>query len=129
MDLRFPFSNRITYGKDNTEGVVDVLETYCYLKGLAIQRRLRFDLEGRVYRVVRSGGWAVVFREIPEKTDDTLQVLKILGDPRLAGITQLDINADVNKVELLDRCKLRDIHIITTEDFDSGRVWDSVESD
>ena len=55
MDMRTPFSNRITYGKDSTEGVVDILETYCYFKGLSVQRRLRFDLNDRVYRVIRSG--------------------------------------------------------------------------
>ena len=44
LELRAPFSNRITYGKDNTEGVVDIVESYCYLKGLPIERRLRFDL-------------------------------------------------------------------------------------
>ena len=44
LDLRAPFSNRITYGKDSTEGVVDIVESYCYLKGLPIERRLRFDL-------------------------------------------------------------------------------------
>ena len=44
LDLRAPFSNRITYGKDSTEGVVDIVESYCYLKGLPIERRLHFDL-------------------------------------------------------------------------------------
>ena len=44
LDLRAPFSNRITYGKDSTESVVDIVESYCYLKGLPIERRLRFDL-------------------------------------------------------------------------------------
>ena len=66
MDLRAPFSNRITYGKDSRKGVVDVLETYCYLKGLSIQRRLRFDFGEQIYRVVRSGPRVVVFRNITE---------------------------------------------------------------
>ncbi|MCY3724521.1 MAG: site-specific DNA-methyltransferase [Candidatus Poribacteria bacterium] len=44
MDMRAPFSNRIAYGKDSTEDFVDILETYCYLKGLPIHRRLRLDL-------------------------------------------------------------------------------------
>ena len=55
MNMRAPFSNRITYGKDSTEGFVDVLETYCYLKGLSIQRRLRFDFGDQIYRVIQSG--------------------------------------------------------------------------
>lgn len=127
MDLRAPFSNRITYGKDSTEGVVDVLETYCYLRGLPIERRLRFDLDGRIYRVVRSGKRAVVFRNVTEDMDDTEQLLEILGDERLAGVTQLDVNHDANQIALHEGSDLREIHLITTSDFDSGSVWDSVE--
>ncbi len=91
MDMRSPFTNRITYGKDSTEGYVDVLETYCYLKGLLIQRWLRFDFDDRVYRVVRSGKRAVVLRKIVDGKDDTEQLLEILEDERLEGVTQLDV--------------------------------------
>ena len=126
MDMRDPFSNRITYGKDSTEGVVDVLETYCYLKGLPIQRRLRFDLNDQVYRVVRSGTRAVVFRNVTEE-DDTPQLLEILADERLAGITQLDANDNVNQSALLEGSDVRQIHVVTTSDFDTGMVWDSLE--
>ena len=128
MELRFPFSNRITYGKDSTEGVVDVLETYCYLKGLPIQRRLRFDFGDHVYRVVQSGKRAVVFRNVLEGVDDTQQLLIILGDERLKGVIQLDVNYDVNQNKLLEGSDLRQIHVITTSDFDSGSVWDPVET-
>ncbi len=127
MDMRAPFSNRITYGKDSTEGYVDVLETYCYLKGLAVQRRLRFDLEDQVYRVVRSGTRAVVFRNVSDDMEDTEALLEILNDARLAGVTQLDVNYDANQNELLAGSDLRQIHIITISDFDSGSVWDTVE--
>ena len=127
MNLRAPFSNRITYGKDSTEGFVDVLETYCYLKGLPIERRLRFDLDGRTYRVVRSGKRAVVFRNVTEDMNDTEQLLEILGDERLAGVTQLDVNHEANQIALHEGSDLREIHLITTSDFDSGSVWDPVE--
>ena len=127
MDMRAPFSNRITYGKESTEGAVDVLETYCYLRGLSIQRRLRFDLDERVYRVVRSGHRAVIFREIAEGVDDTLQLLEILADPRLDGVTQLDVNADAHQNALLAGSGLRLVHLITTSDFDTGVVWDAGE--
>ena len=127
MDMRAPFSNRITYGKDSTEGVVDVLETYCYLKGLSVQRLLRFDVADQVYRVVRSGKRTVVFRNVTEGMDDTEQLLEILNDDRLAGVTQLDVNYDVNKNEMRVGSGLRQIHVITTSDFDSGSVWDPVE--
>ena len=126
MDLRSPFSNRITYGKDNTEGFVDVLETYCYLKGLPIQCRLRFDFGEQVYRVVRSGSRAVIFRNVTDGMDDTPQLLKILGDERLAGVTHLDVNYDANRSELLEGDGLRHVHLITISDFDSGSVWDTV---
>ena len=126
MDMRRPFSNRITYGKDSTEGVVDVLESYCYLKGLPIQRRLRFDLNDQVYRVVQSGTRAVVFRNVTE-ADDTPQLLEILADERLAGITQLDANYNVNQSALLEGSDVRQIHVVTTSDFDTGAVWDSLE--
>lgn len=125
MDMRFPFSNRITYGKDSTEGFVDVLETYCYLKGLPIERRLRFDFGERVYRVVRSGTRAVVFRNLTE-TDDTPQLQEILADERLVDVTRLDVNSDANQSTLLDNSDLREIHLITTSDFDTGPVWDTV---
>lgn len=127
MDMRVPFSNRITYGKDSTDGVVDVLETYCYLKGLPIQRRLRFDFGEQVYRVVLSGKRTVVFRNVTEDMDDTQQLLAILEDERLAGVTQLDVNYDADQNALCDGADLREIHLITTEDFDSGAVWDPVE--
>ena len=119
MDLHSPFSNRITYGKDSTEGFVDVLETYCYLKGLPIQRRLRFDFGDQVYRVIQSGKRLVVFRNITEE-DDTPQLLEILADERLAGVTQLDVNYEVDQNELLAGSDLRQIHLITTSDFDTG---------
>lgn len=127
MDMRAPFSNRITYGKKSTEGVVDVLETYCYLKGLPIQRRLRFDFEELVYKVVRSGKRLVVCRNVTEGVDDTPQLLEILGDDRLAGVTQLDVNYDANQQALLDGSDLQQVNFITTSDFDTGTVWDTVE--
>ena len=128
MDMRSPFSNHITYGKDSREDAIDVLETYCYLRGLPIQRRLRFDFGERVYRVVRSGPRAVVFRNVIEGIDDTAQLLEILGDERLAGVTHLDVNYDANQSELSEGAGLRQVHLITTSDFDSGSVWDTVEA-
>ncbi len=129
MDMQSPFTNRITYGKDSIEGYVDVLETYCYLKGLLIQRWLRFDFDDQVYRVVRSGKRVVVFRKIIDGKDDTEQLLEILEDERLEGVTQLDVNYDANQNALLEGSDLREINFITTSDFDSGSVWDTVESD
>ena len=126
MDMRAPFSNRITYGKDNRESSVDVLETYCYFKGLSVQRRLRFDLNDQVYRVVQSGTRLVVFRNVTEE-DDTPQLLEILADERLEGVTQLDVNYDANQQALLENSELRQVHLITISDFDTGTVWDTVE--
>ena len=126
--MRSPFSNSIIYGKDSREDFVDVLETYCYLKGLSIQRRLRFDFGEQVYRVVRSGSRAVVFRNVPDGMDDTPQLLEILEDERLAGVTHLDVNYDANRSELLEGDGLRHVHLITRLDFDSGSVWDTVEA-
>ncbi len=128
MDMHAPFSNKIIYGKDSTEGFVDMLETYCYLKGFPIQRRLRFDLEDRVYRVVLSDKRAIVFRPVTDGIDDTEKLLEILGDGRLEGVTQLDINHHANKNDLKTGSALKKIHIITTSDFDSGSVWDPVET-
>ena len=127
MNLRAPFSSRITYGKDSTEGTVDILETYCYLKGLPIQRRLRFDIDGQVYRVVRSGARAVIFRNINKDVDDTTELLEILSDARLLGVTQLDVNHDADQRALLDNSSLKQVYVITTSDFDTNTVWDTVE--
>ena len=127
MDMRLPFSNRITYGKNSTEGFVDVLETYCYLKGLPIQQRLRFDFGDQIYRVILSGKRAVVFRNVTEE-DDTPQLLEILADERLEGVTQLDVNYDANQSALLEGSDLQQIHVVTTSDFDTGTVWDTVET-
>ncbi len=128
MDIRKPFSNRITYGKDSTDGYVDVLETYCYMKGLSIQRRLRFDFGNQVYRVIRSNKRAVVFRNVTEGVDDTDELLKILNDERIKGVTQIDVNYDVNQIRLREGSGLKEIHIITIKDFDSGPVWDTIET-
>ncbi len=128
MEMRRPFSNRITYGKDSTEGTVDVLETYCYLKGLSVQRRLRFDFNDCIYRVILSGTRLVVFRDIPEGIDDTPQLLEILADERLAGVARLDVNCDANRSALLEGSGLRQVHLITTADFDTGAMWDTVET-
>ena len=128
MDLRSPFSNRIVYGKDSREDNIDVLETYCYLKGLSIQRRLRFDFGEHIYRVVRSGSRAVVFRNVTGGMDDTPQLLEILADEGLADVRRLDVNHDANQGVLLDNPDLRQVHLITTSDFDSGSVWDTVEA-
>ena len=105
-----------------------MVETYCYLKGLPIQRRLRFDFEDQVYRVVRSGTRAVVFRNVLDDMEDTESLLKILNDARLTGVTQLDVNYDANQNELLENSELRQIHTITISDFDSGSVWDTVKT-
>lgn len=128
MDMREPFSNRITYDRDNTEGFVDVLETYCYMKGLSIQRRLRFDFGNQVYRVIRSGKRVVVFRNVTDCMDDTDNLLKILNDERIKGVTRLDVNCDVNQIRLHEVSGLKKIHSITIEDFDSGSVWDTIET-
>ncbi len=127
MNLKAPFSNRITYGKDSTEGTIDILETYCYLKGLTMQRRLRFESEGQVYRVVRSGSRAVIFRKIIENANDTLVLLEILSDARLSGVTQLNVNHDADQRALLERSDLRGVYLITTSDFDTRSVWDAVD--
>ena len=128
MDMRHPFSNRIPYGKDSRKGFVDTLETYCYLRGLPIQRQLRFDFGEQVYRVVRSGSRAVVFRNVTEGMDDTPQLLEILADERLVGVRQLDVNYDANQSKLLDNSDLRQVHLITTSDFDTGTVSDTLEA-
>ena len=127
MDMRAPFSNRIAYGKDSTEDFVDVLETYCYLKGFPIQRRLRFDFGDHIYRVIQSNKRLVVFRNVTEE-DDTPQLLEILADERLEGVTQLDVNYDANQQALLENSELRQIHLISTSDFDTGLVWDTIET-
>ena len=124
LDLRAPFSNRITYGKDSTEGVVDIVESYCYLKGLPIERRLRFDLASRTYRVVKSRQRLVIFRNVTDETEDTAQLLEILADPRLAGVRQLDVNFDADQDALLQHPDLREVYLITTADFDTGTVWE-----
>ena len=124
LDLRAPFSNRITYGKDSTEGLVDIVESYCYFKGLPIERRLRFDFGVEIYRVVKSGQRLVVFRNATDEMDDTAQLLEILADPRLAGVRQLDVNFDADQDALLQHSDLREVHLITTDDFDTETVWE-----
>ena len=59
--------------------------------------------------------------------DDTAQLLEILGDERLADVTHLDVNYDANQSAFEDS-ELRQVHLITTLDFDSGSVWDTVKS-
>ena len=47
---------------------------------------------------------------------------------QLAGVTQLDVNADANQNALLEGTGLRRVHLITTSDFDSGSAWDTAEA-
>lgn len=122
LDLRAPFSNCITYGKDSTEGVVDIVESYCYLKGLWVERRLRFYFGERIYRVVKSGQRLVIFRDIPDDLDDTAQLLEILADRRLSGVRRLDVNEDADQRALVQHSELREVELIKTADFDST-VW------
>lgn len=122
LDLRAPFSNCITYGKDSAKGVVDIVESYCYLKGLWVERRLHFDFGERIYRVVKSGQRLVIFRDIPDALDDTAQLLEILADPRLAGVRRLDVNEDADQRALVQHSELREVYLIRTADFDST-VW------
>ncbi|MCY3724845.1 MAG: hypothetical protein OXG97_21730 [Candidatus Poribacteria bacterium] len=68
----------------------------------------------------------MVFRNVTE-ADDTPQLLEILADERLEGVTQLDVNCDANQQTLLENSELRDIHFITTSDFDSSSVWNTAE--
>ena len=59
--------------------------------------------------------------------DDTRQLLEILADPSLEGVTQLDVNADAHQSALLEGAGLRSVHLVTTSDFDTGAVWDAGE--
>ena len=71
---------------------------------------------------------AIVFRNITEGVEDTPQLLEILADERLEDVTQLDVNYDANQSALREGSDLREIHVISTSDFDTGAVWDTVET-
>ena len=68
-----------------------------------------------------------MFRNVTEGMDDTPQLLEILTDGRLAGVTQLDVNCDANQQALRENSELRQIHLISTSDFDTGTAWDTLE--
>lgn len=118
MDMRFPFQNKIRYGRDGRQSFVDVLETYAYFKGLAIHRRIRFDFGEWLYRVIRSDDRIVIFRDILEG-DDTENILEILKDTRIAGPQRLDINHKANFPQIDRHTDISEIYLITALDFDT----------
>ena len=102
-------------------------------KLIVISRDSQFNVVYVLISVTKSIGlFGVVsdwlcFRNVTDE-DDTPQLLEILADERLTGVTQLDVNYDANQGALLNNSDLRQIHLITTSDFDTDAMWDTLEA-
>jgi adenine-specific DNA-methyltransferase len=119
LDLREPFGQRITYGPEQEEATLDLLETYAYLKGLPVQQKRRYEIEGRVYRTVRSGRNLVVFRSVSDGEDDTDALRTILDENE--GVEVLHVNYDLQQGRL-EGPRLN-VRVVTADDFDAGTTW------
>ena len=116
MNIRF--KNVVKAGREQKAYNVDVLETYAYLKGLAIRRRLRFDRNHTRYMVIVSDDRIVIFRNVPD-TEDIANILEILSDDRIKhrNLKRLDINFYVDRISVLSKTDIDEIYIISATDF------------
>lgn len=119
LDLRKPFDQRITFGAEQEEAALDLMETYAYLKGLPVQQKRRYEIEGRTYRTIRSGRNLVAFRPISEGVDDTDAIKTILDQNE--DVEVLHVNYDVQQGQL-ERPRLN-VRVVTADDFDAGTSW------
>lgn len=117
LDLSKPFENKIIYGKDNTEGNVDVCETYIYLKGYKVNSIKTYNNSRKKYKVYHTPNHLVIWRNIKEDEDDSVFIKELIA--KYEGITSIDVNYH------LDKRKIRTPkpYIITSADFDVNASW------
>jgi adenine specific DNA methylase Mod len=128
VDLSRPFSNEAVYGKEEHRATLDLLETYCYLKGYRPEQKRRYDWDGKTYRAVKSGRHLVVFRPIETGEDDTEHLLHIVddfdgseGSSKNNSVDVMAVNHDAD-TRRLDRPGLN-VRIVGKEAFDAGTSW------
>jgi adenine-specific DNA-methyltransferase len=119
LDLARPFANTATYGKTNETATLDLLATYCYLRGYRVKQQRRFDRNGRVYRAVQSGRHLVVFRRIDAGEDDAEHLLAVKD--AFDGVEVLEVNHDADR-RRLDEAGLT-VRVVTADAFDAGTTW------
>ena len=117
LNLFDPEANTVTTSRG--ERSIDLLETYCYLRGLNIKSLRVHIVDRRAYRVARTtDDQLLVFRKLRPGADDSAVLKRLLDE--YSPIDHLHVNADV------DRRKLprgMDVTAVTAADFDVGAAW------
>ncbi|MFW5931041.1 MAG: DNA methyltransferase, partial [Desulfosalsimonas sp.] len=123
LDLSRPFDQTMMVGKSRQTQTIDLLETWCYLRGDWIKSRRVYREFDRIYRAVETtAGKLIVFRNIDTGEDDTKNLRKIIETYRQGkdspGIYRLEVNydADTRRLEI-------PVHVVAKDDFLQGTQW------
>ncbi|MFW6428963.1 MAG: hypothetical protein ACOCY3_03625, partial [Desulfosalsimonas sp.] len=123
LDLSRPFDQTMMVGKSRQTQTIDLLETWCYLRGDWIKSMRVYREFDRIYRAVETtAGKLIVFRNIDTGEDDTKNLRKIIETYRQGkdspGIYRLEVNydADTRRLEI-------PVHVVAKDDFLQGTQW------
>jgi adenine-specific DNA-methyltransferase len=120
LDLSKPFGQTMLCGKDQTPFTLDLLETYCYLRGFSITKVQTYTLEDKTYQIISSGNRLVIFRDIEIGENDTKALKHILND--FPDATMLYVNHHAELLHLQDVNV--SIEIIHADEFITGTTWE-----
>lgn len=123
LDLSRPFAQTLRIGKKREEKTIDLMETWCYLQGYWIKSRRLYREFGRTYLAVETThGTLVVFRDIDDGQDDTINLNAILSqyvdEHGVSLIQRLEVNHDADQRRLSV-----DTTLITAAEFMRGTQW------
>lgn len=123
IDLSRPFSQTLRVGKTREEKTIDLMETWCYLQGYWVKSRRIYREFDRTYLAVETThGTLVVFRDIDDAEDDTVNLkailAKYLDEQGVSLIQRLEVNHDAD----LRKLTIETI-LITAADFMRGAQW------
>lgn len=123
LDLSRPLSQSLLVGKAREEKNIDLMETWCYLQGYWIKSRRMYREFDRPYLAVETThGTLVVFRDIDDAEDDTVNLkailAKYLDEHGVSLIQRLEVNHDAD----LRKLTIETI-LITATDFMRGAQW------
>ena len=119
LDLTRPFANTVRVGKGGDTRTVDVLETYAYLQGFAVERLGTHETDGREIRWFRSGRHLVAFRDVTPGQDDAGDLLALVASHE--GVEVLHVNEYVDE-RRFDQSAVS-LRTVTASDFDRGASW------
>lgn len=120
LDLSKPFAQTILCGRDQSPFTLDLLETFCYLRGFAVAKVQTYTHENKCYRAVVSGNNLVVFRDIEMGENDTPALKEILALFPQTSILYVNHHADLLHLQDMNVS----LEIIHPDEFITGTVWE-----